>query len=422
MRSYTGSGANDRRVELVSRSVKADDLEKIRESFYSARPPLQTNATKPDFSERRRQAAGLKLTGPGRFVPWDYGTDAIRVAGIIGIERFSIPKPDLFDDEYIISGSWMTDLQVEHISRIETSGRENSWWTLPRLNATGLVQAMFKSPARINREGRFSVSIGSQNHSMARTVKPEITLFIPDDIGAVQWLLRDPHGCPALTSDVRYDSRKQRRPVVSSSRMSEKGANLNGLIELFGNFWTAKKYCERRFWRHLFSLMAGHGRGDDEKLQLRVRDLLHSEAFNGSEGSQEKSAVLASKFLHLVRGRLRGKHVTFKAAQELRSQLGKMAIDEPITCAQGNAIMQYHGIKALSRDEMQTGLDRLLELGVLRLGVEDMCPNCQTATWCHVDDMRQQSLCRGCGREGAPNIRGGRGVSAGAGYSAGCRR
>jgi hypothetical protein len=399
LRRYTGCGSNDRRAEPISHSISATEVEKIRQSLHSVAPPIFTGASNPNWLEQRRERAERELAGPDHFVSWDSRTDAIRFACHSDAERFSIPKPDLLDDEFNWSGSWMVDLQVEHISKFQATAREQSWWLLPRRNANGLVQAMFRAPARINREGRFSVSIGSQNYSLSPLIKPEITLSMPNETDVIQWFLRDPSGSPAFTSDVRYKTNQRRRTAISHSRVSEKGANLAGLIDLFGNFWNAKSYCERQFWRRLFSILAGHGPGNDEKLHAHVRTALEKEAFQGIAEASEKSAVLADKILHLVRGRLKGQLVTFKDALQLRSRLEKNPVTEPLTYPQGNTIVQHHGITALSLAEMQDGFNDLLEIGVLRLGIEDTCPGCKISTWCHIDDLRQHLTCSGCGHK-----------------------
>jgi hypothetical protein len=399
LRRYTGSGSNDRRAEPISRSVSATEVEKIRQSLFTVAPPIFTSASNPDWLEQRRARAERELAGPDHFMSWNSRTDAIRFTCHSAAERFSIPKPDLLDDEFNWSGSWMVDLQVEHISKFRATAREQSWWLLPRRNATGLVRAMFGAPSRINREGRFSVSIGSQNYSFSPLIKPEITLSVPNESGVIQWFLSDPHGSPPFTTDVRYKAKQPPRSAISHSRVSEKGANLAGLIDLFGDFWTAKSYCERQFWRRLFSMLAGHGPGNDGKLQAHVRITLEKEAFQGMAEAPEKSAALTDKILHLVRGRLKGQLVTFKDALQLRSRLEKNPVTKPLTYPQGNTIVHHHGITALSLEEMQDGFNDLLERGVLRLGIEDTCPVCKISTWCHIDDLRQHLTCSGCGRQ-----------------------
>jgi hypothetical protein len=46
---------------------------------------------------------------------------------------------------------------------------------------------------------------------------------------------------------------------------------------------------------------------------------------------------------------------------------------------------------------MEAGLKRLLCLGILRLGIENECPQCKVRSWYHIDEVRQQITCIGCG-------------------------
>ena len=69
---------------------------------------------------------------------------------------------------------------------------------------------------------------------------------------------------------------------------NKKGANLAALIGLFGDFWTAKSFCERRLWRHLFHRLAGYGPADDEKL--------HTPTFVNFHGRAKFSNMMLSSF------------------------------------------------------------------------------------------------------------------------------
>ena len=47
LRRYTGSGNNERRIELASASLPVEELERIRQTLYRADPPVPTEAPNP---------------------------------------------------------------------------------------------------------------------------------------------------------------------------------------------------------------------------------------------------------------------------------------------------------------------------------------------------------------------------------------
>jgi hypothetical protein len=255
---------------------------------------------------------------------------------------------------------------------------------------------MFRGPARINMEQRFSVLAASQNRFMSRVVKPEVALSLPEEASVIRGLLIHPHTRPCFTEDARH-KHKRAEPPIAHCRISEKGANLAALIDLFGDFWTANSFCERRFWRSLFRRLAGYGPADDEKLRGTVSELLAKQALAGDPQADEKTALLTDRVLHLVRGRLRGHYLTLKDCVQMRSRLQKEAPHDPLVYPQGNTVVQPHGLAPLSHNEMCRGLDDLLAIGVLRLGVQTTCPTCRLTTWCHVNELQQDLTCVGCG-------------------------
>jgi len=329
-------------------------------------------------------------------MPWDWRTGAEPLTGYSREQRLQMPKPDLLSDEYNRDGSWMADLQIEHLSEFTNAPREQAWWQLPRRNSGGLVHSMFRRPARINIEKRFSVLVANQNRFMSPAEKPEVMLSLPEDTDAIRAMLVHPHTRPSFTADIRYKEKRPDPPILTC-RPSEKGANLAALIKLFGNFWTAKSFCERRFWRELFRKLAGYGPADDEKFRTTLTDLLSKQAFSNDPQAAEKTGPLAERILHLVRGRLRGQHLTQNDCAELRSRIQSAGSPEPLEFQQGNIIVHQQGHIPVSQEEMYEGLDELLEIGVLRLGIEDTCPACKLSTWYHVNDLRQHLTCVGCG-------------------------
>jgi len=396
LRHYANYGSQGRRVELTSHTVPPDEIERIRQTLCAADPPLPTNAPNSATQERNRRRLEEDQARARNFIAWSSRNDVELFTGSSPTQRLPIPKPELLSDEFNRDGSWMVGLQIEHVSEFTNAPREQSWWRLPRRNSASLVTSMFRAPARLTAEGRFSVCVASHNRFMSPVVKPEVNLSLPEDASAIRWLITQPYPRPCFTSDVRY-TEKWPNPPIAGCRVSEKGANLAALIGLFGDFWTAKSFCERRLWRHLFRRLAGYGPADDEKLHAKVKELLQHQGAGEAPPPDDKAAPLADRILHLVRGRLRGHYVTLKDCIELRSRLQKQASPDPLVFPQGNSVVHQQGHTPVSHDEMNQGLNDLLDIGLLRLGIENTCPACKLTTWYHVNDLRQHLTCVGCG-------------------------
>jgi hypothetical protein len=255
---------------------------------------------------------------------------------------------------------------------------------------------MFRGPARINRDGRFSVHVESREQRWSRQIKPELKLQLSSDAAVIRSLVNDPHSYPFSTIDVR-SKLSDLHGAIRESPVSRKGDYLAGLIELFGNFWTATSFCERRFWRLLFSRLAGHSAENEEELKQTLVDLLRTEV-SGTEGERsQRAATLSDKILRLVRGRLKGYYASFTDCLRQRSKLEKKDLPTTIMYPQGRTMISRHGETPISVKEMKKGLNTLLDLGMFRLGVESKCPQCKIPSWHHIDELGQHVTCPGCG-------------------------
>jgi len=66
---------------------------------------------------------------------------------------------------------------------------------------------------------------------------------------------------------------------------------------------------------------------------------------------------------------------------------------------QGDILVCHHGITNLTEEQMKQGLNELVELNVLRLGAYFRCAFCGIECWYHVDDLKQEVRCQGCGNQ-----------------------
>lgn len=393
---HTNYGGGDR-IELLTHSLSPENLGDLRGYFRQHERAVHFDVVTPDQMAERQERVYRQHGEMNRFLPWTSDGDATRFTCSSRNERLSLPKPDPLQGEDQ-NGSWMVDVQVEHVSTLHNATREQSWWHLPRLNSRGIAFHMFRSPSRITRQGYFSVKAENQDirASFARRIKPELNFALPSDASLIRWMITEPFGRPFFTTDTRSKLVRAGN-VVADCRISTKGAYLAGLIDLFGDFWTAKSFCERRFWRDLFSQLSGHGEGNDEILQRKLIDLLKANLAGADEPRLQQATALADEILRIIRGRLKGDSVRFKDCQEKRSRLEKQGLPETLVHLNGDTIVHHNGERPVTVNEMRDGLDALLEIGLLRLGVESECPRCKLASWYHLDDLRQHIVCARCG-------------------------
>jgi hypothetical protein len=394
---YSNSGGGGYRIELLSHGFAKDAAVDFCTFFQQHEYPLHVQIVPTDRVAQRRRRAEEKFGEIKEFFPWTSDDDVIRFPVSSRSETISLQKPDCIQAENR-DGVWITDVQIEHVSKVHNTMSQQSWWHLPRRNSGGIVHNMFHAPARISRQGRFSVRVESREPHLSRRIKPELKLQIPSDAALVRSLIIDPRNWTFVSSDARSNLPRA-EPAVAQCRVSTKGAYLAGLIELFGDFWTAKSFCERKFWRDLFNRLAGHGTGGDEKLRQALVKLLKNKVTISEEAQVQEAVALANEVLHMVRGRLKGHYVGFKDCFHERVRLEKQGLSETMAYSQGRTMVQHVGARPITDEEMRQGLDALLEMSVLRLGVESECPRCKVPTWYPIDDLRQNLICVGCGNK-----------------------
>ena len=77
---------------------------------------------------------------------------------------------------------------------------------------------MFRGPARINRDGRFSVHVESREQHWSRRIKPELKLQLRSDAAVIRSLVNDPHSSPFSRIDVRNKLSKMHGAVGNLER------------------------------------------------------------------------------------------------------------------------------------------------------------------------------------------------------------
>ena len=173
------------------------------------------------------------------------GSNAQRLVASGGGQTLSLTAPEVVAANAV--GAWAVDIQVELESHSQARP-ESAWWFLPRRNSRSLVHEIFGAAARVNCDSLFSVKIRQDPGLVTRAIRPELKLSLPAESIVVPYLLLKPLELGFTLTEGRIEQ-VRKAPPISAARISSEGAKLRGLIDLFGTFWTAREYCERKFWR-----------------------------------------------------------------------------------------------------------------------------------------------------------------------------
>ena len=403
LRLFTGTGSSGAKAaEFLSHSLPVTELEQLRKDFCEGAWAPRGRVITPQTNEERKGTI-QRETDVRRTLVLSNTEDAVRYSMSADHETLTLQKPDLLADPINPDGVWMVDVQIEQMSAHRPAGREENWWLVPRRNSGGLVLAIFGEAARVNRYGLFSVRVENQSRPYQRRVKPELRIHIPSQTDAVQWLIIRPRPGPVFTADARY-KKLTTTGLVHRVRISEKGAHLQGLIQLFGDFWTAKHYCERRFWRHVFAKLANRDSRKDTDLLQKITNLLNKRMMGVSPQSGE-AEHLAGKIMGHIQGRISGVAMTWPELKQEFDELTKTPSPSQTTCRQGDLIVCHLGFGGLTEEDVLRGLDDLVSRNLLRPGVYVRCSFCGVRKWLHIDEVKQENPCDGCGHEqsvGAP--------------------
>jgi hypothetical protein len=384
------------RVEIFSSSLSAAEVTELFSEYGQGQLMLPTAFIDQNREHERFRRVLDEFSKYKRFIPWTAEDDVLRFSASFPNERVSLPVPQPLEGLQR-NGNWMADVQLEHITPTRGASREQAWWFLPRSINAFWPRSFFRAPARVNASGRFSVEVESRDGHLTRTVKPHLKLQLPADTPLVLGMIAPPP-FPAFPQDDARTKLAKSAPIIAHCRVSTKGYYFDALLSLFGNFWTAKSFCERRFWRELFSELAGHNTGEDEALVRKVTEMLKEHWPTHTSDNSQQAKLLSEEILHLVRGRLQGHYLSYKDCLQRRGRLQNQKIPETLVYPQGRTMVHRQGEAPLDIKTMEQGLDSLLALGILRLGIEKMCPRCKVRSWYRVNELGQQITCIGCGQ------------------------
>ena len=142
------------------------------------------------------------------------------------------------------------------------------------------------------------------------------------------------HHQPMFTADARYNQ-QQAQSEIAHVRYSDKGKYLSGLIQVFGNFWTAKEFCDRRFWRHMFTKLANDDARKNENAQQSVANLLRKRIPAGDSPDR-----LAGRVLGLVRRfKIQALPCLIRPSKKRIGRAAKVTFPAQLNYPQGNTIV-----------------------------------------------------------------------------------
>ena len=362
-------------VQLLRRRVYSDNHQKALKmiSYDTSEEELETTAKKlvQDIQGRLYYGGYLKLTAPNIEVgqpqrvnsfPATRGQVDYATGREIHLE-FKCPV----EVEENTDQCWMVDVHIYNTNQELWYSNATTWWRLPRNSS---IAGLFGGrPQRITVDRRVSFEVGARENMLDFEIPSETKLF--------RYLL-SPRIHYHLAADQRSHLPTQDHFQL---RRSEKGRYLSGILALSQSLKETLYLFEHRFWRSLLRRLsrAEPSKHLMAKLETDIEKLLRN--FKASDLAATK-VWLREELLFAAK------------------QLSKAAIWLPY--ANIHELYTEH-VDALSDDEkdMETrdlkgDISGLTRDGLLFQGAELRCPNCISAFWYSVEEIRKNIICRGC--------------------------
>jgi hypothetical protein len=406
---FTGQASGgSRTVEVTSASLAADELSPLINACCSGNVRVPTQFVKAEDVETRWKNERARHGTEVRRIGVLNGDNAQRLVAVERAQAWELQPPKAIQSEAAM-GSWAVDVQIERGAR-EDGIQGQDWWFLPRNSGRGLVASMFRAPSRISRNGLFAIQIERTSVWPGAQPPARLQLQLPDDRDVVRKLLLIKRETWFDYSDVRRE-RLLVKPIVTNMEISDAGRKLRGLIGLFGGFWRARDYWERAFWRGMFCQMAMRGARCDSGIRSKTEQAIQKELQrHGIVAKQKPAADMAQKIAHRllndVAERYRDIPMTFATMKELREQTEisfkanqQANGTKAIQYLAGNTVVHMSGVEPVSEEDLKNGVEELVSLGVLRMGMNVCCPRCRLQHWLHTENLQQSSLVQAVGHQ-----------------------
>jgi hypothetical protein len=404
---FSGQGSSGNwNVELVSTSLAEASLVPLAEMWRKGPWLVPTRIVKPAEIEARWHRDRSRHRGPPRRIPRLNGDNAERLLAVERWQTWELRPPEVIQAA-VPTGAWAADVQIEREAR-EGGLPGQDWWWLPRRGSRSLVASMFHAPARISRDGLFTVRVERSSPWPNMETPARLQLELPADEDVLHRTLVTSREPWFDHLDIRGE-RLKAVPAVLRIGLSDAGRKLRGLIELFGGFWRAHDYWARAFWRSLFSQMSGRGARSEANLRTQTEQTVEKELARLVQSvPKDERRVVACRIAQRVLGgvigeRLPGGAMTFAEMETERDWFEQLhgyqkqagLAGETDSLAGHNAVYM-HGVEPVTKEDLTQGLEELVELGALRMGVDVVCPRCRLKEWMAIGALQQLNTCRGC--------------------------
>ncbi len=373
-RAVNPSGGQDKDVRFISTSLEKNELTDI--------------ATKVlDQTYFRRTVASLKDLVPPTLSQSKYLPpikERLPQTRVTGEEAYiSVAPPSLV--EGVMGGEhWMTDVYIEFRPERFTYiyGDNNYWWQLPRHN--DLALNMFHTPSRICGNGIPSVLLQRDRPLISPFLNNRFQIKLPDDRSIFQTLIVGEKR-PIYNSDPREGF--SHRPYNNTLR-SDKGKYLSGFVDLFSSLHEAHSLLKNRYWRKMFDTLSQQNPQKDEQKREMIGNTLKKQLLKRDLTSIDGKQWLTDFILRISKEQSSaGKELPYSTFENV----AKAELAEYNSKHRGDNNFSF------DEQELKKKLAWLINLGVLLIGIKPRCPHCGLASWNHIDEIKQQIKCKGCG-------------------------
>lgn len=281
------------------------------------------------------------------------------------------------NDKGFMSGdSWIADVYIQHHpERYPNFQRRTLWWRLPKHNK--LAYRLFNGSSRICLNGFPSVLLAREAQNL------KINLISDSEIFRI--LLTDENK-PFLKADARYNLNQRRLSYILPSNT---GKYMSGFINLFGDLFIAKQYIEIRYWRHMFDILSNVNPKKDDKKKEEIKNALSKKGINFLK-SEEGITWLTDYVLN------RSKDIVNLNKEITWSIFKKEARKE---CSAFNLKVENKKLGYKNKhfiENLKRTLSELIKQNILQIGLQPQCPSCGLSEWYHIDETKQDIICKGC--------------------------
>lgn len=284
---------------------------------------------------------------------------------------------------------WFADIYVQfRPERFRSISGKSFWWQLPARNSVLTDTRFFNRPARIKKDGFFSVLMRRTTaHSFERGA---LIVKIPND-ETVAWSLI----CGRPFD--HFDGSVEAKGPFSTTHPSDKGQTLAGVLSLFPDLLNADHIFQQRLWRRVFAEMSNQSDTKDKARSTEIYNALkkHQTEWERGEHIDEKLRLLAERTLNIA------KSYSLDAVELRLADFIGRAIEE----AEDHNALHPDQLLDISSDdarvaleeEMKDNLSTLMAWHVLLAGLKPKCPSCGFRIWYPLNDTAQEITCKGCG-------------------------